>query len=104
VTLLPRIRVSPRALGALRDEGIDPAAAILTIRYILGCGGAGYRLSFATRPLDDGITFPSDGGLTISLDDYAHSRLAGATIDYDLEKETEGYWLDHPDAAFAAFC
>jgi hypothetical protein len=32
------------------------------------------------------------------------SRLAGASIDYDPEKETEGFLLDHPDAAPAAFC
>ena len=43
-------------------------------------------------------------GLRISLDPYSHRRLEGAALDYDLEKETEGFWLDHPDAAFAAFC
>jgi hypothetical protein len=30
--------------------------------------------------------------------------LEGAAIDYDLEKETEGFLLDHQDAALAAFC
>ena len=43
-------------------------------------------------------------GFFVWLDDYSYDRLAGAAIDYDLEKETEGFYLDHPDAAFAAFC
>jgi hypothetical protein len=34
----------------------------------------------------------------------AFARLEGAAIDYDLEKETEGFLLDHQDAALAAFC
>lgn len=44
------------------------------------------------------------GGLVVSLDELSFSRLEGAAIDYDPEKETEGFLLDHPDAAFAAFC
>ena len=32
------------------------------------------------------------------------THLEGASSDYDTEKETEGFLLDHPDAAFAAFC
>ena len=44
------------------------------------------------------------GGLVVWLDPYSYSRLSGAAIDYDPEKETEGFLLDHPDAAFAAFC
>jgi Fe-S cluster assembly iron-binding protein IscA len=43
-------------------------------------------------------------GLRIWLDDYAFARLAGAAIDHDTEKETEGYLLDHPDAVLSAFC
>ncbi|MEO8055442.1 MAG: hypothetical protein ABI768_09815 [Acidobacteriota bacterium] len=38
------------------------------------------------------------------LDPCSYSRLDGAAIDYDPEKETEGFRCDHPDAAFAAFC
>lgn len=40
----------------------------------------------------------------IWMDDYAFQRLEGAAIDYDTEKETGGFLLDHEDAAFAAFC
>lgn len=104
MTVDPPIRVTGRALEALRREGLDPARTFLQVRYVLGCGGAGYQLRFADRALEDGHQYPVDGGLTISLDDYAARRLSGGAIDYDEEKETEGFWLDHPDAAFAAFC
>lgn len=99
-----RIRVTDRALAAMRAEGLDPARSVLVIRYVLGCGGSGYRLSFSDRPIEDGRRVEAGGGLVLSLDEISFSRLAGAAIDYDPEKETEGYRLDHPDAAFAAFC
>jgi Fe-S cluster assembly iron-binding protein IscA len=99
-----RIRVTERALEALRAEGLDPARTVLVIRHVLGCGGSGYRLSFKDRPLEDGRVLAVEGGLTLSLDEYSWVRLEGAAIDYDPEKETEGFLLDHPDAAFAAFC
>lgn len=96
--------MTERALEALRAEGIDSARSVLVIRYILGCGGSGFRLSWAEKPLHEGRSFPAEGGIVISMDDYSWSRLDGAAIDYDPEKETEGFLLDHPDAAFAAFC
>ena len=99
-----RIRVTDRALEALRAEGRDPARTVLVIRYVLGCGGSGYRLSFSDRPLEDGRRLAAEGGLTLWLDEYSWARLEGAAIDYDPEKETEGFRRDHPDAAFAAFC
>lgn len=99
-----RIRVTERALEALRAEGLDPARTVLVIRHVLGCGGSGYRLSFKDRALEDGRVLTAEGGLTLSLDEYSWVRLEGAAIDYDPEKETEGFLLDHPDAAFAAFC
>lgn len=98
------IRVTERALAAISAEGLDAARSVLTIQHVLGCGGSGYRLAWRGRPLEDGVTFQADGGLTLSLDSYSYARLQGAAIDYDLEKETEGFVLDHPDAAFAAFC
>jgi len=49
-----RIRVTDRALAAMRAEGLDPARSVLVIRYVLGCGGSGYRLSFSDRPIEDG--------------------------------------------------
>ena len=99
-----RIRVTERALQAMRAEGVDPSRAVLVIRHVLGCGGSGYRITFSDRPLEDGRRLVAEGGLVISMDDLSFARLAGASIDYDPEKETEGFLLDHPDAAFAAFC
>ena len=100
---LAEVRVTERALAALREEGIDPARSVLVIRYVLGCGGAGYRITFTDRIPDEGTVLEAGGGLRLWLDDYARSRLGGAAIDYD-DKENEGFFLDHKDAAFAAFC
>ena len=60
--------------------------------------------SLDAPPRDAGALVDGPEGLRISLCPYSHRRLEGAALDYDLEKETEGFWLDHPDAAFAAFC
>jgi len=97
-------RVTDRALAALRAAGLDPARTFVVVQHVLGCGGSGYRLVFRETPLDGGTVLDGPEGLRISLDSYSHHRLEGAALDYDLEKETEGFWLDHEDAAFAAFC
>jgi Fe-S cluster assembly iron-binding protein IscA len=98
------IRVTERALDALRGEGWEPGKNCLVIRHVLGCGGTGYRIALSDRALEDGRRVDGGGGLVIWLDDYAFARLEGAAIDYDPEKETGGFLLDHADAAFAAFC
>ena len=99
-----RFRVTDRALAAIRAAGLDPARTFLVVQHVLGCGGSGYRIVFRETPLDGGMVVNGPEGLQISLCPYSHHRLEGAALDYDLEKETEGFWLDHPDAAFAAFC
>ena len=97
-------RVTDRALAAMRAAGLDPSRTFVVVQHVLGCGGSGYRLVFREAPLDAGEVLEGPDGLRISLDSYSRHRLEGAALDYDLEKETEGFWLDHPDAAFAAFC
>ncbi len=97
-------RVTERALAAIRAAGLDPSLTFVVVQHVLGCGGSGYRLVFRDAPLDGGALVAGPEGLRISLDLYSLRRLEGAALDYDLEKETEGFWLDHPDAAFAAFC
>ena len=96
--------VTDRALAAMRAAGLDPSRTFVVVQHVLGCGGSGYRLVFRETPLDGGTLVDGPAGLRISLDPYSFHRLEGAALDYDLEKETEGFWLDHPDAAFAAFC
>ncbi len=97
-------RVTDRALVAIRAAGLDPARTFVVVQHVLGCGGSGYRIVFRETPLDGGALVDGPAGLQISLCPYSHRRLEGAALVYDLEKETEGFWLDHPDAAFAAFC
>jgi Fe-S cluster assembly iron-binding protein IscA len=99
-----KFRVTDRALTAMRAAGLEPSRTFVVVQHVLGCGGSGYRLVFRDAPLDGGSLVEGPEGLRISLDHYSFRRLEGAALDYDLEKETEGFWLDHPDAAFAAFC
>lgn len=99
-----KFRVTDRALAAMKAAGLDPSRTFVVVQHVLGCGGSGYRLVFREAPLDGAEVVDGPGGLRISLDSYSLRRLEGAALDYDHEKETEGFWLDHPDAAFAAFC
>lgn len=100
----PPLKVTERALAAMRDQGFDPASGTVVIQHILGCGGAGYRITFKEDAPKDLEPVETPGGVRAALDSYARAHLTGATIDYDERPESEGFWLDHPDAAFAAFC
>ncbi len=66
-----------------------------------GCGGSGYRLSYAPEPAEDDHVINVDG-VTLALDTMAASRLDGAVIQYDAEED--GFLLDHPDAVTAVWC
>jgi Fe-S cluster assembly iron-binding protein IscA len=74
---------------------------LLRIAFTTGCGGSGYRLSFAGEPID-GDRVIEVQGLRIALDDMAASRLDGAVIQYD--EDEDGYLLEHPDAVSAVWC
>ena len=92
------LSLSPEASSHLRD---DLAGRVLRIAFTTGCGGSGYRLSYADAPLD-GDAIVDLQGIRVALDDMAASRLDGAVIAYDPEED--GYLLDHPDAVSAVWC
>ena len=92
------LSLSPEASSHLRD---DLAGRVLRIAFTTGCGGSGYRLSYADAPLD-GDAIVELQGVRVALDDMAASRLDGAVIAYDTEED--GYLLDHPDAVSAVWC
>lgn len=92
------ISLSPDAAAHLSAES---GARLLRIAFTTGCGGSGYRLSFAEGPLDGDQVLTVDG-LRIALDDMAASRLDGAVIQYD--EAEDGYLLEHPDAVSAVWC
>lgn len=79
----------------------DLDGRLLRIAFTTGCGGSGYRLSYASEPTDGDRVVQLDG-VRIALDDMAASRLDGAVINYDPEED--GYLLDHPDAVTAVWC
>jgi Fe-S cluster assembly iron-binding protein IscA len=79
----------------------DLEGRMLRIAFTTGCGGSGYRLSYADEPID-GDHLLDVGGIPIALDDMAASKLDGAVIEYDAEED--GYSIDHPDAVSVVWC
>jgi iron-sulfur cluster assembly accessory protein len=92
------ISFSPEAAAHLTEDG---GGRILRIAFTTGCGGAGYRLSYASEPTADDAVLQVDG-VTVALDSMAASRLDGAVIEYDAEED--GFLLEHPDAVTAVWC
>ncbi len=79
----------------------DLDGRVLRIAFTTGCGGSGYRLSYAPEPNEGDEVIHLDG-VRVALDDMAATRLDGAVIDYDPQED--GYLLDHPDAVSAVWC
>ena len=92
------ISLTPEAASHL-DRDLD--GRYLRIAFTTGCGGSGYRLSYASDPADGDEVIDLDG-IRVALDTMAASRLEGAVIEYDAEGD--GYLLDHPDAVAAVWC
>ena len=92
------ISLAPDAVSHLSEE-LD--GRLLRIAFTTGCGGSGYRLSYADGPID-GDQIVDLGGIRVALDDMSATRLDGAVIRYDADEE--GYLLDHPDAVTAVWC
>jgi Fe-S cluster assembly iron-binding protein IscA len=92
------ITLSPEAAAHLQE---DAPGRLLRIAFTTGCGGSGYRLSYADEPSEEDAVVEVEG-LPIALDSMAASRLDGAIIRYDPEED--GFLLDHPDAVSAVWC
>ena len=92
------LSLSPEAAEHLQS---DLEGRMLRIAFTTGCGGSGYRLSYAEAP-NDGDQVVDVGQVKVALDDMAASRLDGAVIEYDPAED--GYVLDHPDAVTAVWC
>jgi Fe-S cluster assembly iron-binding protein IscA len=92
------IILSPEAAAHLNE---DAGGRVLRIAFTTGCGGSGYRLSYAPEPVTDDEVLKVEG-VTVALDNMAASRLDGAVIRYDADED--GFLLDHPDAVTAVWC
>ncbi len=92
------LSLSPDAAEHL---GRDLDGRVLRVAFTTGCGGSGYRLSYASEPAE-GDEVVQVEGVQVALDTMAASRLDGAVIQYDPEED--GYLLDHPDAVTAVWC
>ena len=92
------LSLSPEAASHLET---DLDGRLLRIAFTTGCGGSGYRLSFASEP-NDGDQLVDLGPVKVALDDMAASKLDGAVIKYD--EDEDGFLIDHPDAVTSAWC
>lgn len=92
------ISLTPEAAEHLNQ---DAGGRLLRIAFTTGCGGSGYRLSYASEPVEDDQVLNVDG-VTLALDTMAASKLDGAVIQYDPEED--GFLLEHPDAVTAVWC
>ncbi|HEX2061523.1 MAG TPA: iron-sulfur cluster assembly accessory protein [Thermoanaerobaculia bacterium] len=92
------ISLTPEAAAHLAE---DAGGRVLRIAFTTGCGGSGYRLSYASEPVADDEVLTVDG-IQVALDNMAASRLDGAVIEYDAEED--GFILEHPDAVTAVWC
>ncbi len=92
------LTLSPDAATHLSS---DLSGRMLRIAFTTGCGGSGYRLSYADAPIE-GDQIIDLGAVRVALDDMSASRLDGAVINYD--EDEDGYLLDHPDAVTAVWC
>ena len=86
---------------AARQLSANGEGRILRIAFTTGCGGSGYRLSYAPGA-QEGDRLIVVGGIQVALDDMAATRLDGAVIEYD--ESEDGYLLEHPDAVSAVWC
>jgi len=86
---------------AARHLAHDLNGRMLRIAFTTGCGGSGYRLSYADGAVE-GDRVEEIDGIRVALDDMSASRLDGAVIEYDADED--GYLLDHPDAVTAVWC
>lgn len=92
------LSLSPAAAEHL---GRDLDGRVLRIAFTTGCGGSGYRLSYAPDANEDDEIVEVDG-IRVALDNMSASRLDGAVIEYDPEED--GFLLEHPDAVTAVWC
>ena len=92
------ISLTPEAAAHLAS---DLGGRFLRIAFTTGCGGSGYRLSYAYDLVDGDEVIDLDG-IQVALDTMSASRLDGAVIQYDAEED--GYRIDHPDAVSAVWC
>jgi len=96
------LTITPEAARRLSAEA-DFSRAVLSVRYVLGCGGSGFRVSVEENAPEEGHRFES-AGIPVVMDDYAFETLRGAVLQIDPDPAGDGYRLDHPDAALTTFC
>jgi Fe-S cluster assembly iron-binding protein IscA len=74
----------------------------IQVRFVYGCGGAGFRVTFTDSP--DPFESAIDArGISVYLDAQSRETLRGAVLDWE-EGAPGGFILRHPDAALVDIC
>jgi Fe-S cluster assembly iron-binding protein IscA len=98
----PPLTITPEAADRLRSQA-DFRRAVLSVRHLLGCGGAGFRISVEENAPDEGHRFEASG-IPVVMDETAFTTLRGAVLEIDPDPAGEGFRLDHPQAVLTTFC
>lgn len=101
MTVAP-LTIIPAAAARVKRES-DFKRAALTVRYLLGCRGTGFRITVEQNRPGEGDRFEASE-IPVVMDDEAFERLHGAVLDVDPGPYGEGYRLEHPDAVLTTFC
>ena len=98
-----RIAFTDRARAAFEEERQRQTSPDLGVQigFLYGCGGAGFRVVFTTKP--EGSHIVEADGVRIAMDAESLARLDGAIIDWEAGPES-GFLLRYPDAALVEFC
>lgn len=96
------LSITAEAAERLRAQA-DFSRAVLCVRHMLGCGGAGFRISVEENAPDEGHRFEA-AGIPVVMDAHAFRRLQGAILEVDPDPAGDGYRLNHPDAVMTTFC
>ena len=105
---LPESSAVPLAITAEAAERLSKEAdfgrQVLSVRHLLGCGGAGFRIAVEEDgSADEGHRFESSG-IPVVMDDYSFEMLRGAVLEVDPDPAGDGYRLEHPNAVLTTFC
>ena len=91
-----------KAKSLLELEGRDDLALRIAVQPG-GCAGLRYNLSFDDRSLDGDLT-ADFGGVTLTVDRMSAPYVQGASIDFVVTIEKQGFTIDNPNATGSCAC
>ena len=91
-----------KAKALLEQEGRDDLSLRIAVKPG-GCAGLRYQLFFDDRSLD-GDVIDDFGGVKLAVDRMSVPYLTGASIDFVVTIEKQGFTIDNPQATGSCAC